>query len=184
MEGFSARATGMATTAIQIFQIKVLTAWCIYITLQPMKKIGDIAEVEAVINEITCHCLLTRTRRISRVVTNIYDQQLRPFGVNSPQFSLLVVISRLGAASRAEIGRVNHQDRSTLTRNLQLILSEGWVEEIQHTAGGRSRPIALTTVGKDLLRNAAPAWRAAQAQAKTVLGEASVTAIMNIADDL
>jgi DNA-binding MarR family transcriptional regulator len=149
-----------------------------------MKKTENSTGVEKVINEITRNCLLTRTRRISRVVTSIYDQQLRPFGLNSPQFSLLVLISRLGSASRAEIGRINHQDRSTLTRNLQLILSEGWVEEIQHTAAGRSRSIALTTVGKDLLLNAAPAWRMAQAQAKAVLGEANVTAVMDIADDL
>jgi DNA-binding MarR family transcriptional regulator len=149
-----------------------------------MKAAETSVKTEDVINEITRNCLLTRTRRISRVITSIYDQELRPFGVNSPQFSLLVVISRLGPASRAEIGRVNHQDRSTLTRNLQLILSEGWVEEIQHTEGGRSRPIVLTKTGKDLLHRAAPAWRAAQAQATALLGEAGVTAMTNIANDL
>jgi DNA-binding MarR family transcriptional regulator len=142
------------------------------------------AEVQGVISEITHDCLLTRTRRVSRVVTSIYDAQLRPFGLKSPQFSLLVVMARLGTASRAEIGRVNHQDRSTLTRNLQLILSAGWAEEIPHTAGGRSRPIALTTAGKELLRNAATAWRAAQVEAKALLGEAGVIAVTDIADGL
>src|SRR5665213_1770231 len=137
-----------------------------------------------VINEITRSCLLTRTRRISRVFTGIYDQELRPFGVNSPQFSLLVVISRLGAASRAEIGRANYQDRSTLTRNLQLILSEGWVEEVPHEAGGRSRPVVLTKAGRKLLRDAALAWREAQAKAKNLLGNDAVIAITGIADDL
>jgi DNA-binding MarR family transcriptional regulator len=139
---------------------------------------------ENVINEISRSCLLTRTRQIARVLTGIYDQELRPFGINSPQFTLLVVISRLGSASRAEIGRYNHQDRSTLTRNLQLILSEGWVEEVQLEAGGRSRPIALTKAGKDLLHAAAPAWRAAQKRANAVLGEDCVNAITSVADDL
>ena len=50
--------------------------------------------------EITRECLLTRTRRISRVLTGIYDQALRPFGINSPQFTLLVVIARLGPVNR------------------------------------------------------------------------------------
>jgi DNA-binding MarR family transcriptional regulator len=139
---------------------------------------------EDVIGEITRDCLVTRTRRISRVLTGIYDQELRPFGINSPQFTLLVVISRLGPVSRAEIGRKNHQDRSTLTRNLQLILSEGWVEETQHPTGGRSRPLVLTTAGKDLLHSAAPAWQAAQARAKGVLGKTGVAAVMDIAKDL
>src|ERR1700754_1762609 len=104
-----------------------------------------------VTTEISRNCLLTRTRRISRVITGIYDEALRPFGINSPQFSLLMVISRLGAASRAEIGRANNQDRSTLTRTLQVMLSEGWVAEAEHTAGGRNRAIVLTEMGKDML---------------------------------
>jgi DNA-binding MarR family transcriptional regulator len=137
-----------------------------------------------VIQEITRDCLVTRTRRISRILTGIYDDELRPYGINSPQFTLLVVIFRLGPASRAEIGRQNHQDRSTLTRNLQLILAEGWVEEIANPAGGRIKPIVLTKAGIDLLHRAAPAWRVAQTQAKAVLGDAGVAAIMDIADDL
>jgi DNA-binding MarR family transcriptional regulator len=135
---------------------------------------------EDVINEITDNCLITRTRRISRILTSIYDQALLPFGITSSQLSLLVTISKLGPASRAEIGRYNRQDRSTLTRNLQLVLSEGWVEEIQHTKGGRIKPIVLTTAGKDVVSRAAPAWRAAQARAKAVLGETGAIAIMEI----
>jgi hypothetical protein len=34
-------------------------------------------------------CLLMRTRLVSRVVTSIYDEALRPFGIVSPQFALL-----------------------------------------------------------------------------------------------
>ena len=134
-------------------------------------------------DEISRDCLLTRTRRISRVLTGIYDEKLRPFGINSPQFSLLAVISRLGAASRADIGRANHQDRSTLTRNLQLLLSEGWIKEVS-TADGPSRQIAITATGRNLVSRAAPAWRAAQGQAKTILGEAGVVAVIDIAREL
>ena len=133
-----------------------------------------------VTSEISRDCLLTRTRRISRVLTGIYDEKLRPFGINSPQFTLLAVVSRLGAASRADIGRANHQERSTLTRNLQLMLSEGWIKEVQT---GR-RQIALTTTGRNLLHRAAPAWRAAQEQAKTILGKAGAVAVIDIAKGL
>jgi DNA-binding MarR family transcriptional regulator len=139
---------------------------------------------DGVVNEIARNCLLTRTRRISRIVTGIYDRELRSHGMNSPQFSLLVVISRIGPVSRAEIGRANYQDRSTLTRNLQLLLSQGWIKEIQHEAGGRNRAIVLTKAGLDLLHDAAPAWRAAQAQAKVLLGEDGVAAVKGIADNL
>ena len=59
-----------------------------------------------VIPEMASNCLLMRTRLISRVVTSIYDQELRPFGINSPQFALLLVMSTMGPASRAEIGDI------------------------------------------------------------------------------
>lgn len=135
-------------------------------------------------NEITRSCLLTRTRRIARVITGIYDEEYRPFGINAPQVSLLVLISRLGSPSRAEIGRQNHQDRSTLTRNLQLMMSNGWIEEVPHKEGGRSRAIVLTKAGKKLLNDVAPAWRTAQRRGKAVLGESGATAIKSIADSL
>jgi hypothetical protein len=40
------------------------------------------------IQEVTQSCLLTRARRISRVLTSLYDERLRPFGINAPQFTL------------------------------------------------------------------------------------------------
>jgi DNA-binding MarR family transcriptional regulator len=135
-------------------------------------------------NEITRNCLLTRTRRISRIITGIYDEEYRPFGVNAPQVSLLVMISRLGSASRAEIGRQNNQDRSTLTRNLQLMISNGWIEEVPHEEGGRKRAIVLTKAGKKLLSDVTPAWRAAQRRGKALLGESGAAAIKSIADGL
>jgi DNA-binding MarR family transcriptional regulator len=137
-----------------------------------------------VVGEITRDCLMTRTRRISRVITNIYDQALRPYGVNAPQFSLLVIIAKLGGASRAEIGRANYQERSTLTRNLALLLAEGWVEETVSKTGGRSRPIVISKTGRDLLASATPAWRSAQVKAKRLLGEDGAASIASVADSI
>jgi DNA-binding MarR family transcriptional regulator len=137
---------------------------------------------EDVIGEIALTCLLMRARLISRVLTAMYDEGLRPFEIGSPQFALLVVISNMEPATRAEIGRYLHQDRSTLTRNLKLILTEGWAEEIDDDAGGRGRPIVLTKAGKHLLRNAAPAWRVAQSRAKALLGKDGALAVTDIAN--
>ena len=141
-----------------------------------------------VIADIGSTCVLMRTHLISRVITGIYDEKLRPFGIGSAQFALLVVIYQIEPATRAKIGPFLHQDRSTLTRNLKVILAEGWAEEVKYQADaqsrpdGRSRPIVLTKAGKDLLRKAEPAWQAAQSQAKALLGKDGVTAVMDIAN--
>jgi DNA-binding MarR family transcriptional regulator len=137
-----------------------------------------------VILEMAQTCVLMRTRLISRVITAIHDEELRPFGIKSSQFVLLVVIFKIEPATRAEIGRYHRQDRSTLTRNLKVILSEGWVQEIQNKAGGRARPIVLTKAGADLLRNAAPAWRVAQEKAKALLGKDGVIVVTEIANGI
>lgn len=151
-----------------------------YMTFQDAAKTSGIE----IVREITRDCLLTRTRRISRIITNIYDHALRPHGLNAPQFSLLVVIARLGGASRAEIGRSNYQERSTLTRNLGLILAEGWITEEPSKEGGRARPVVISQAGLDLLVEAAPAWRSAQAKAKKLFGEEGVSAILGVSENL
>jgi DNA-binding MarR family transcriptional regulator len=135
------------------------------------------------IDEIAGQCLLTRTRSISRVITSIYDQEMRPFGVNASQFSMLVLIARMGNASRAQLGRALHLERSTSTRNLQLMLEEGWVEEVLPEKG-RSRPIVLSQAGRELLVSAMPSWRAAQAKAKRLMGEEAAGMLLNLAASL
>ena len=125
--------------------------------------------------------LLMRARLISRVITGIYDKQLRSLKISAAQLALLLAIYEVQPATRAEIGRHQHLDRSTLTRHLKMVLSEGWAEETRQGADGRSRPILLTTTGSDLLRKAEPACRVAEEQAKALLGEGGATAVMAIA---
>jgi DNA-binding MarR family transcriptional regulator len=149
-------------------------------TTNPAPEMNDVG----LVGEVTRDCLLTRTRRISRVITSIYDEAMRPHGVNSPQFSLLVLIAKLGGASRAEIGRANFQERSTLTRNLALLLTEGWVEERTPDGRGRSRPIVISPAGRDLMAAAMPAWRSAQVKARQLLGEQGAAALAGLADSL
>jgi DNA-binding MarR family transcriptional regulator len=134
------------------------------------------------ITEMGNACLLLRTRLISRVISGIYDKQLRTLRISSAQFALLLAIYQVQPATRAEVGRHQHLDRSTLTRHLKVVLSEGWAEETCYGADGRSRPIVLTRTGADLLSKAEPGWRAAQVQAKDLLGKNGLTAVMDIAN--
>ncbi|CAB3771344.1 MarR family winged helix-turn-helix transcriptional regulator [Paraburkholderia humisilvae] len=135
-------------------------------------------------SQIARHCLLTRARQICRVLTSVYDDALRPFGIVAPQFSLLVLIAEFGPISRSDLGRRNHHDRSTLTRNLQPLIARGWVTEGVPASDGRSRPLWLTHEGKTLLKSAASAWSTAQSHATRLLGEAGAHELMNIARDL
>jgi DNA-binding MarR family transcriptional regulator len=135
-----------------------------------------------IIAEMAGTCVLMRSRLISRVMTGIYDEALRPFGSNAPQFALLLVMASLGPSSRAAIGRFHHQDRSTLTRNLALMIAAGWAEEVPDAVSGKGRYLVVTKAGRDLLQRAAPAWRGAQARARAMIGTDGVAAVTKIAD--
>lgn len=147
-----------------------------------MTDAADPVDWSEIADEARRACLLSRTRRVARVVTGIYDQELRSHGLNAPQFSLLVVISRLDGATRSEIGRANSQERSTLSRNLQVLLDNGWVAET--TGGGRRKPIVVSPEGYRLLDSAAPAWSAAQVKARKLLGQDGVASIMKVAEEI
>ncbi|KXU85407.1 MarR family transcriptional regulator [Paraburkholderia monticola] len=129
-------------------------------------------------------CLLTRARQISRVLTSVYDDALRPFGIVAPQFSLLVLIAKFGPISRSDLSRRNHHERSTLTRNLQPLIAQGWIAEDVPASDGRSRPLSLTHEGQALLKNAASAWSVAQSHATSFLGEGGAHELIDIARKL
>jgi len=137
------------------------------------------------INEVpaeTGENMLMGTRLLSRTVTEIFDGRLRPFGISAIQFALLEMIGQTEPATRAAIARNQKLDKSTLTRNLKSIFSKGWVEEVRETADGRSRPIALTKAGKQLLFDAASSWLGAQTEVRAMLGQQGLLAVMSSAD--
>ena len=53
---------------------------------------------EAVAEEISRECVMSRWRMTNRVLSAIYDEELRPFGLKSSQLSLLVAVTKAGPA--------------------------------------------------------------------------------------
>jgi hypothetical protein len=50
------------------------------------------------IDAIARDCIAVRLRLLNRVVTNLYDDALRPLGMKVSQFNILVVTAKLGLA--------------------------------------------------------------------------------------
>jgi DNA-binding MarR family transcriptional regulator len=126
--------------------------------------------------------ILSGARLLSRTVTGIYDEKLRLLGITALQFVLLDVIDHAAPATRSEIARIQHRDKSTLTRNLRAILSAGWAEEVRENADGRSRPISLTPAGRQVLLSAQPLWSAAQVEVEALLGQDATITIVSTGD--
>lgn len=130
--------------------------------------------------EIGRSCLNMRARIASRVVTGIYDDELRPFGIQASQLNLLVAVAGMGPVRRTDVGRYMHLDASTITRNLRVMETNGWIEEIADPSDGRGSPIRITKRGEALITRAAPAWRSAQRKASNQLGKNGTAALMQL----
>jgi DNA-binding MarR family transcriptional regulator len=139
---------------------------------------------DKLIEEMACNCLMGRTRLVARVITNIYDEVLHPLGLKASQLNLLVVVAKAGPVRRADIGRLLHLDRSTLTRNLQIMLNNDWITEVQDHSDARGLPLRITKKGAALLAEAAPAWRKAQRRAQSLLGEQGTSILTKMAGNL
>ena len=83
-------------------------------------------------------CSAFKVRRLSRQVTQLYDQALRPEGLKSTQVHLLTVIGEEGPLSVGRLAELIGADRTSVTRALQATEAEGWVE-IGPGRDGRSK---------------------------------------------
>jgi DNA-binding MarR family transcriptional regulator len=125
---------------------------------------------------IARECLAVRLRLLNRVVTNIYDDALRPLGVKASQLNILVVTARLGLARPADVCQRLQLDTSTLSRNVERMKSNGWLEVVADD-DGRAQPFQLTPLGRKLLEQAKPAWGEAQKEVKELIGDDVITSI-------
>jgi len=124
-----------------------------------------------IIDQIARECLLRRVRKLDRVLTGIYDAEFRPFGLKATQLNLLVLVAKAGPIRRIEIAKKLHLDPSTLTRNLKIMLTNGWIKEIAGGEDGRGLPVEVTPQGRDLLNQIGPSWRNAQTRTQKLIGD-------------
>lgn len=129
--------------------------------------------MQAMIDKIAGECVAVRLRMLNRVVTNIYDDALRPLDLKVSQMNILVAAAKMGVARPVDVCEHLQLDVSTLSRNVERMKARGWLEVVPQE-DGRSQPFRLTPQGRKLLEKAIPAWNAAQQQVKKVFGDGFV----------
>ena len=108
-------------------------------------------------------CVCNTLRMVTRTVTQLYDDILRPSGLRVTQFSMLAAIARMGEASLKQLEAALAIDQTTLTRSLNLLERDGLIERASH-ADGRVKAMRLTSKGRRAFEAARPLWAAAQAR--------------------
>lgn len=115
-------------------------------------------------------CPARHLRMATRVATQLYDEVFKPIGLRSTQMPVLVATTLLEPATITQLANALVMDRTTLTRNLRPLERDGLII-ITTGDDQRTREVALTAHGKEVVAQALPLWEQAQARIVDELGE-------------
>jgi DNA-binding MarR family transcriptional regulator len=119
----------------------------------------------------TCLCL--HVQRAARALARRYDEALRPLGLTSGQFSLLMSLNRPVPPSIGQVSTLLAMDRTTLTANLKPLERRGYLQVLTAETDKRRRTLVLTESGRSLLVAALPIWQRTHAAIEQMLAHSS-----------
>lgn len=130
------------------------------------------ADITEIAENTSAACISTRIRQLSRIITRVYDDALRPLGITASQFTLLTQLAQQDGITAVEIGHALDIEKSTLSRNLKRLLQDGFLT-MDPPAGRRGRGLHLTPKGEIVIQQGFPVWREAQTRTIRILGPES-----------
>ncbi|MFQ5741371.1 MAG: MarR family winged helix-turn-helix transcriptional regulator [Acidobacteriota bacterium] len=125
-------------------------------------------------------CVADKFRLLNRVITQLYDQALRPTGMTTSQMNILTVVAKYGETAPHQVRDWLHMEKSTLSRNVRRLQQNGWLT-VHQSDKGRTHSLKLTSKGSRALRKGLPLWESAQKEAEAILGRAGIEEIMRVA---
>jgi DNA-binding MarR family transcriptional regulator len=111
-------------------------------------------------------CPAFNIRAASRVITQLFDEILKPTGLQITQFAVLVGVISLDSPSINQLAKGLVMDRTTLTRNLKPLEKEGLIK-ITSGDDKRNHFVKITPKGKSAMEKTLPYWE----KARTVVSE-------------
>ena len=127
-------------------------------------------------------CSSQKLRQLSRRVSQHFDHIVTASGLKTTQYSLLSNIVRLEPVRPGDLADQLAMDASTLTRNLQPLVTQGWVV-VGPGDDGRSRFVSVTPAGRAKRAEAQRAWKRAQVAFNERVGAQRVVRLHALIDE-
>lgn len=127
-------------------------------------------------------CSHFKLRQLSRRVGQHYDRIVAVAGLKTTQYSLLSHLDRLGPLRPGELALAMAMSASTLTRNLQPLVAQGWAE-VGAGSDRRSRIVTITATGRTKRSEAQRLWKRAQLALNDRLGDDRVARLHALLDE-
>lgn len=122
-----------------------------------------------------------RLRLIGRVVSRIFNAELEGSGLTVSQFTILTFILARSGASPSDVAGALELEKSTVSRNLELMRTNGWIDV---AASGRGHSLTSTQAGEAAYGAAIGRWQRAQDRVQRLLGTDAGHGIQAMAQDL
>jgi DNA-binding MarR family transcriptional regulator len=132
--------------------------------------------------EMAQHCACFHLRRASRLVSQAFDQELKPSGLKVTQFTLLSVFVLHEDMGIGKVARILGMDRTTLSRNLKLLEKMGLIQ-LEPGQDRREQLAKVTEKGEEAFMEGGALWEKAQKKALANIGHqkwAEVQAGLNL----
>ena len=127
-------------------------------------------------------CTNLKLRQLSRLVSRHYDAFVAPTGLKNTQYSLLSHVALAGPIRPSDLAQRMRIDASTLTRNLQPLIVQGWLA-LGPGEDARSRLVSVTETGRAKRAEGQRAWKQAQLALNERPGEARIVALHALVDE-
>ncbi len=127
-------------------------------------------------------CTNFKLRQLSRLVSQRCEAHFAETGLKTTQYSLLSHVDKLGPLAPGVLARRMDLDASTLTRNLQPLLADGWVEMLPGE-DARSRLVQVTPAGHAKRAEMQADWKRAQLSLNAALGNERIQRLHELLDE-
>src|SRR5260370_28811495 len=122
---------------------------------------GPIRNVHRASRLFPLPCACQNLRRLTRLITRMYDQELRKADIEITQFGLLTALGTVGEANQKALSAGFAMDSTTLTPTLALLRKQGSIH-LNPGTHNRQRIFRLTTPRNRQNAAAQPHWEVAE----------------------
>ncbi len=146
---------------------------CIYTLIMPSDKFLDISKQGPDVDKcahMVAACVCLNLRKMSRIITQMYDEALKPSGLRSTQLPVLVTLVSVGSMTVNDLADDLVMDRTSLSRLLRPLVTRGLVK-MTPGEDRRTRELSITARGREAVETAIPMWDGVQDEVLGRLGQ-------------
>lgn len=129
-------------------------------------------------------CSCNMMRKSARKITQFYENNLREASIKPTQFSILATLANTGPIQLTQLADRLVLERTSLTRNLNVLERNTWIDIQPGEEDSRQRVVSLTRNGYKQLDCAIPYWQKAQKAIAKDMGQETITRLRTTLDEM